>query len=408
MMTASPAPTKRSSRGRFAVVSGLAHNSMAPRGQRTQNLVEELGRRWEVELVALPSETFGRRDAPVSRQPFLRRVLGSMMRSVALDRWEPWSVRRLRRWQPEVDAALLVGYPWSPVSRAARRLASLGIPYVVDAGDPWVLTEELALPRTISIWRSKRAELPIWRGAAGAVVTTPQQGDRLQRMFPHLHILVRPNGYVPTPAPAAVARRPSDPTSLTLAHFGTLSGIRVDVGPLLAALQRSGRWRTITFAQFGDDFAGMLTRVPKGIHVERHRSQLWEEIVARAHDFDAAVVLGNRRGDLLPSKTVQYLTLPIPRLALTAGEHDDALAVYAKAHPGWLVVSAGEAEVVRRLWEHLARDWPAAELAAPAAESWPNVAAEVAGFIEACVSDAGSAASPWAHDATAPLAGSGG
>ncbi|HKB50515.1 MAG TPA: hypothetical protein VKC63_03695 [Solirubrobacterales bacterium] len=379
---------------------------MAPRGQRTQNLVKELGKRWEVELVALPPQTFGRRDAPVARQPFLRRMLGSLMRSVALDRWEPWSVRRLRRWQPDVDAALLVGYPWSPVSRAARRLASLGIPYVVDAGDPWVLTEELALPRTISIWRSKRAELPIWHGAAGAVVTTPQQGDRLQRMFPHLHILVRPNGYVPTPVPAAAPGRPSrDPTSLTLAHFGTLSGIRVDVGPLLAALQRSGHWRTITFAQFGDDYAGMLMRVPKGIRVDRHPSQPWEEIVARVCDFDAAVVLGNQRGDLLPSKTVQYLTLPIPRLAVTAGESEEALAVYAEAQPGWLVASAEEAEAPQRLWEHLAHDWSEPELAAPAAESWPNVAAEVASFIEACVSDAGSAAAPSAPGAPSPLAG---
>jgi hypothetical protein len=387
MMTASPAPTKRSSRGRLAVVSGLAHNAMTPRGQRTQNLVEELGKRWDVELVALPSQTFSQRDVPVSRQPFLRRALGSLMRSLALDRWEPWAIRRLHRWQPEVDAALLVGYPWSPVTRAARRLARLGIPYVVDAGDPWVLTEAVALPRTIATWRSKRAELPIWRAAAGAVVTTRQQGDRLQRKFPHLRILVRPNGYVPTPVPATAAKPPPrDPTSLTLAHFGTLSGIRVDIGPLLADLQRSGRWRTITFAQFGDDYVGMLMRVPKGIRVDRHPSQPWEEIVARAGDFDAAVALGNQRGYLLPSKAVQYLTLPIPRLAVTAGEPDDALAVFAEAHRGWMVASAGESEVGERLWEHLERDWSAEELAPPDAESWPNVAVQVAAFVESCFS----------------------
>jgi hypothetical protein len=380
-------PPKNSSRGRFAVVSGLAHNGMTPRGQRTQNLVEELGKRWDVELVALPPETFAGRDAPVSRQPLTRRVLGSAMRSVALDRWEPWAVRRLSDWDPDVDAALLVGYPWSPVSRAAKRLARLGVPYVVDAGDPWVLTEPAPLPRTIAVFRSRRAELPIWRNASGAVVTTRQQGDRLKATFPHLRILARPNGYVPLSEPVAPPPRTEcDPTSLTLAHFGTLSRIRVDIAPLLAELQRSGRWRAIDFVQFGNDYEGMLQRVPKGVRVERHPLQPWQDIVARAGDFDAAVVLGNQRGYLLPSKAVQYLTLPIPRLAVTGGEPDDALAVFAEAHRGWMVASDGEPDVARRLWEHLEHEWSAEDLAPPAAEGWPGVASQVAEFIEDCVS----------------------
>jgi hypothetical protein len=386
MMTASPAPTKNGSRGRLAVVSGLAHNSMAPRGQRTQNLVEELGTRWDIELVALPPETFGGRDAPVARQPFVRRVLGSAMRAVVLDRWEPWAARRLRRWHPDVDAALLIGYPWSPVTRAARTLARLGVPYVVDAGDPWVLTEPAALPRTISVWRSRRAELPIWQNAAGAVVTTRQQGDRLKQEFPHLQVLIRPNGYVPTSVPTSGPEQKRPPGSLTLAHFGTLSPIRVDVGPLLAALQRTGHWRTITFVQFGDDYVGMLKRVPKGVCIERHPSCPWADIVARAGEFDAAVVLGNQRGYLLPSKALQYLTLPIPRLAVTGGEPDDALAVFAEAHRGWMVVPDGDPEVGRRVWEHLERGWSAEELSPPVAESWPKVAVQVAAFVEACVS----------------------
>jgi hypothetical protein len=386
-MSASQAPRGSSSRGRLAVVSGLAHNSMTPRGQRSQNLVEELGKRWDVELVALPPETFAGRDEAVSRQPFLRRVLGSLMRSIILDRWEPWAARRLFRWHPDVDAALLIGYPWSPVTRAARRLARRGIPYVVDAGDPWVLTEVGPLPRTIGIWRSKRAELPIWRGAVGAVVTTQQQGDNLKRLFPHLRILARPNGYVPLAAPAVLPRESGcDSTSLTLAHFGTLSRARVDIPPLLAELQRCGRWRTITFVQFGNDYEGMLKRVPKGVRVERHPTRPWGEIVTRAGDFDAAVVLGNQRGYLLPSKAVQYLTLPIPRLAVTGGEPDDALAAYAEAHRGWMVASAGEPEIGRRVWEHLEHEWSAEELAPPAAESWPNVAVQVVAFIEGCVS----------------------
>ncbi len=386
MMTTGPVPTNSNSRGRFAVVSGLAHNSMSPRGQRTQNLVEELGKRWDVELVALPPETFGGSDAPVSRQPFLRRVLGSAMRSVALDRWEPWAARRLHRWNPDVDAALLVGYPWSPVTRAACELARRGIPYVVDAGDPWVLTEPAELPHTISVWRARRAELPIWQNAAGAVVTTRQQGDRLKQMFPHLQVLARPNGYVPTPAaPPRVGQR--EPDSLTLAHFGSISPIRVDVTPLLEALQRTGRWRAITFVQFGNDYEGMLERAPAGVRIERHPARPWEQIVARAGDFDVALVLGNQRGYLLPSKAVQYLTLPIPRLAVTNGESDDALAQFAGAHPGWMIAPEGESGVGERVWEHLEREWSAEELAPPAAESWSNVAVQVAAFIESCVGE---------------------
>ncbi len=386
MMSASPAPTESSSRGRLAVVSGLAHNPMSPRGQRTQNLVRELGKRWDVELVALPPETFARRGAPVSRRSLPRRVLGPVMHSIALDRWEPWAARRLRGWQPDVDAALLIGYPWSPLTRAARHLAHRGIPYVVDAGDPWVVTEPGALPRSISIWRARRAELPLWRDAAGVVVTTRQQADRALELFPHLQILVRPNGYVPVPdsvVPAQAAGR--DPASLTLAHFGTISPIRVDVVPLLAALQSTGRWREITFVQFGDDYAGMLNLVPEGVRVERQPTQPWGEIVARAADFDAAVVLGNQRGDLLPSKAVQYLTLPIPRIAVTNGEPDDALAIYAKAHRGWMIAADGDPEAAGQVWEHLAREWPAEDLAAPDEESWSNVAVQVAAFVESCV-----------------------
>lgn len=405
-MTASPAPTKRHSRGRIAVVSGLAHNPMAPRGQRTQNLIAALSENWEVEVVALPAETFANQGTPVARQPLWRRALGSVLYSVAIDRWEPWASRRLRRWRPDVDAALLVGYPWSPVTRAARRLARLGIPYVVDAGDPWVLTEMVPQPRTIATWRSRRAERPLWRGAAGAVVTTRRQGERLGQLFPELRILVRPNGYAPAPGVASTpSRREREPGSLRLAHFGSLSSIRVDVGPLLAELQESGRWSEIAFAQFGDDYVGMLKRVPKGVRVERHPARPWTEIVARAGEFDAAAVLGNQLGYLLPSKAIQYLTLPIPRLAVTGGEPDDALAGFAEEHAGWLVATPGEPELARRVWEHLGRSWSTQELAPPRAESWSSVAAQVSAFIAQCVRVEAGAERTVSLGESAPVAG---
>ena len=403
MMTADSDPTKRASRGRLAVVSGFAHNSMAPRGQRTQNLVAELSERWDVELLALPSSSFSAPDAPVSRTPLWRRAVKPVLHAVALDRCEAWAIRRFRRWRPNVDGALLIAYPWSPVTRAARRLARAGIPYVVDVGDPWVLTATTPLSRTISIWRSRRAESQLWKGAVGAVVTTRQQGDRLKQMFPHLQILVRPNGYTST-APAALPEAPSllERDSLRLAHFGSLSPVRVDVAPILAAALESGRWSTISFAQFGDDYVDMLNRLPDGVQVERHAARPWAEIAAVATEFDAAVVLGNQLGYLLASKAIQYLTLPSPRLAVTGGEPDDALADFAESQPGWLVVSADEGELAERLEEHVERDWSAAELAPPEAEAWPGVAAEVGAFVERCVS--GETASG-ARDDTSPVMG---
>jgi hypothetical protein len=405
MMSANSVSTKPDSRGRLAVVSGFGHNSMAPRGQRTQNLVAELSARWDVELLALPPDSFTASDAAVSRKPLWRRAIKPILHSVALDRCEAWAIRHFRRWRPEVDAALLIAYPWSPVTRAASRLGRSGIPYVVDAGDPWVLTEAVPLPRTISIWRSKRAELQLWKGASGAVVTTRQQGDRLEQMFPHLQILVRPNGYT-SAAPAALpaAPPPREPGSLRLAHFGTLSPVRVDIGPILAAAQRSGRWSTISFSQFGDDYVGMLGRVPKGIRVERHAARPWAEIAAAATEFDAAVVLGNQLGYLLPSKAIQYLTLPIPRLAVTGGKDDDALADFAAAQPGWLVVSAAQPQpqLAEQLAEHVERDWSTQELAPPPSESWPEVAAEVGAFVERCVR--GDDVAPVPTGESAPLA----
>lgn len=359
---------------------------MTPRGQRTQALMGVLGRDWQVELVSMPARDHRGGGGSTGRS-IPRRIASQVVQRALFDRWEPWARGRFGRWDPEADAALLVVAPWSPAAIASRRLRERDVPYVIDAGDPWAVG--LATPgRTLAARRALRAEAPIWEGAAGAILTTSQQAERMQEKYPALPIMVRPNGYeVPegAPPPPAERRRP-DRAVLRLAHLGVLYAARLDVSPFLSRLQASGVWDTVRFEQFGGDPDGMLTRVAPGVEVVNRTAVPWPEVVGRAADFDAVVVLGNELGELLPSKAIQYLTLPVPRIAVTDTERDDALAEFAREHLGWLAVSPGDPDAARLVEEHVFREWTPEELRAPAADAWPAVAAELAAFVERCAS----------------------
>ncbi len=211
------APTVRS---RMAVVSLHAHRPMAPRGERTRRLVGGLeGDGWEVSVVAPPPTVSTSGAAGSGSSNAARRLAARAVAWVLLDKWEPWAARRLLRWEPEIDAALLIAYPFSPVTYAARRLRARGIPYVVDAGDPWILTNPSPYSRGLARHRALRAERKLWEGAAGAVLTTPAQAERLGARFPGLPVLVRPNGYDPSPVSApARSSRPGDASNRTLRH----------------------------------------------------------------------------------------------------------------------------------------------------------------------------------------------
>lgn len=389
----SPSATRSTGR-RLALVSGYAARRLTPRGQRTQWLQESLERSWEVELCALPPQpaSNGAASPDSGRAPW-RRAAGDVVRTLLLDKWEPWSFRRLGRWRPQVDAGLLVAYPWSPVAYAARRLRHAGIPYVVDAGDPWVLTSPGTDTRLLAKSRSRHAERAIYAGAAGAVLTTRQQAEKVAEISPDLPILVRPNGYDPLSAAAAPPPLPHERDSerLRLVHYGMLTFVRVDVVALLERLVASGRWKSISFTQYGDDHAGMLARAPAGVEVEMRTPQPWAEVLAEAHRYDLAVVVGNWLTGQLPSKAVQYMTLPIPRLGLSERSHDDALAEYVGDKPGWLALAKDDPDAAQRVWEHLERKWAAAELAPPPEEAWPQVAVRIGDFVERCVSGADSA-----------------
>jgi hypothetical protein len=372
----------------LAVVSGYGTRQLTPRGQRTQWLLKSLERSWDVELTALPGEPPAVAAAPDSGRVPWRRVAGAAVRATLLDKWEPWSRRRFGRWQPDVDAALLIAFPWSPVAHAARRLRPAGVPYVVDAGDPWVLTSPGTDTRLLAKSRGRRAEHAIWDGAAGAVVTTNQQAETIAGFFGDLPILVRPNGYEPAPAlPAARGAEGAgpDPEHLRIVHYGMLSFVRVDVSRLLVALTESGRWKSISFTQFGDDHAGMLARAPASVEVEYRAPMPWNEILADAPRYDLAIVVGNWLTGQLPSKAVQYMTLPIPRLALSERTDDDALAEYVSDRPAWLALPKDDPDAGGRVWKHLDRAWTEEELAPPPGEAWPAVAERIGAFVEDCV-----------------------
>ena len=146
-------------------------------------------------------------------------------------------------------------------------------------------------------------------------MTTGGQARALSALFGDLRVLVRPNGY----EPIAITGEPHVSGSrdvLRVAHFGSLYAARLDITAFLTALQRTGPWKNISLALFGTDWTGALESPPAGVTVERHEPIPWNEVVRRARGQDLALALGNWNPAQLPSKAVQYLTLPIPRVAV--------------------------------------------------------------------------------------------
>jgi hypothetical protein len=373
-------------RPRLVVVSYMADAPFAPRGIRTRTLLEALRRDWKIELVAGPTT----RDSNAARSrvgtSLVRKIGRIAHSSVLLDKYEFWSRHRFRSWHPDAGAALLVGSPFSPLIYASRRLAESSIPYVVDVGDPWVLTAAMPDVRSLGRLRGRVAEYRLWAGAAGAVVTTKAQAQALRALFPKLRILVRPNGFAPADHPRSnlAIQRPGHGSGscLRLAHFGHISSDRVGITSFLERLARTGDWSEMEFHQYGSDWTGALGRL-RETRAVFHEPRPWSEITSAAAKYDLAVVVGNRDPALLPSKAVAYLQLPIPRMALVGGGTDDALTQYVADKPGWTVVPVDGADGVGKIQAHLSRRWTADELAPPATESWVQVTSEIRRFLDA-------------------------
>lgn len=353
----------------LAIVAFAADQPMSPRGERALAVAQAAGAVAHTELIG-PADRgdFGRRAR------HLTRVASPLM----LDRWEPeaWWILSRRRSRP--DGALLVGFPFSAVYWGARWLVRAGVRYVVDLGDPWALTLPVDEPMPMGRFRAAHCERFVWDHAAAGVLTTQLQADALHQIFPDLPLIVRPNGYrgAPPSQRRARHRRTQRSRTLRLVHFGNLYTSRVAVVPLIARLAQSGRWDRVVVTQQGEDWTGVLRGLPPSVRVEFYRPGPWEEVVASACNHDLAIVVGNRNPAQLPSKAVQYLTLPIPRLAIVSGERADALTGYVQNKPGWLVLPADAPTEIAAsaVAAHVQRPWTISDLVAPAEESWEAVA----------------------------------
>ena len=362
---------------RVLVVSYYAANPLTPRGARSQAVAAALSARADVRLIAGPD--------PAGPRPWWHpardRALFELGSRWLIDPLEPWSWKALAGRSFAADAALLVGYPFSPLVVAGRSLRRASIPYVLDVSDPWAATRADGRRPTLRDRRGAALERKLWSGATAGIATTAAQADDIRELAPGLEILVRPNGYTDVPAAPAPPRRPAD-GELRLGHFGSLYAPRVDVGGFLERLGESGRWRRVVVHQYGRDHYHRLRRLSSNIAVHEHEPVPWPDVVRlAAAELDLAMVVGNTDARQLPSKAIEYLTLPVPRLALSSGQAGDALAGYVAGKPGWLTLDVDDADAAARIASHVDRSWTADELAPPAGESWSRVASELADFI---------------------------
>ena len=360
----------------LVIVAFAADRPLAPRGERALAIADAAERIADTEVIC-----------PMGRAGVRRRLrqLTHLVSPVVLDAWEPeaWWMLRRRRQRP--DGALLVGFPFSAVYWGARWLVREGVSYVVDAGDPWVLTETPDEQPPFGHLRAARCERFIWRHAAAALVTTDRQADALRALFPALPVVVRPNGYRPASLPTLSSPRPRSDRTLRLVHYGSLYGPRLDVVPLLSRLAASGEWNSVVFTQQGDDWTGVLNHAPPNVRVEIGRQRPWDEVVATATQHDLAIVVGNHNPATLPSKAVQYLTLPIPRLAVVGGDPGNALTAYVRDKPGWMTLrwDAPQDVAAAAVAAHVGRSWSRDELAPPPGESWDQVATALVDVLRA-------------------------
>lgn len=391
-MTAARPHDRRVIVASFAEFAG--DHPTSPRIQRTAHLVSALERQFDFRVTRVPGKP-GQAAGPANAT-LPKRGARKALAPLVLESVEIPARLAMRGWKPSGRGALLIGWPFSPMYVAARHLVAAGIPYVVDIGDPWVLTEPAPGPwrRRLSLPRAEAAETFLWRHAAAGVVTTETQAESLRALFPDLELLVRPNGYLRADEPAingAAAEAGPDRHSrghdvgstgeLRLVHFGSMNPARLSIGDWLSSARRAAGLSTLHFANYGRVGRPELLQTPDpGVVVEVHDPVDWAQARQIACTFDAAVAVGNTDPATLPSKAIQYLTLPVPRIALTATSDRGELGAFAARSPGFIAVGLESREDIPRMITEVRRTWSHEELSPPPGDSWDEVAREVVEF----------------------------
>jgi hypothetical protein len=156
---------------------------------------------------------------------------------------------------------------------------------------------------------------------------------------------------------------------------------KISIGGWLARVRRTAGLPRVRFANYGSvDRPDLLQSDDPAVVVEIHEPVEWARACEIARGFDAAVVTANDHPAQLPSKSIQYLTLPVPRVGVTASSDPGELGAFAAQRPGFISVDVESQEDVSRLISHLRRPWSDDELAPPADDSWAAVARQVLGF----------------------------
>jgi hypothetical protein len=197
-------------------------------------------------------------------------------------------------------------------------------------------------------------------------------------------LLVRPNGYLAADEPgvqAAPADAGTDDGELRLVHFGSINSARVPVGEWLSALPGAAGIRRVRFANYGPvSRPELLQTGDPAVALEVHDPVDWGRACQIARTFDAAVVVANANPAKLPSKAIQYLTLPVPRIALTVSGDGGELAAFAARRPGFVPAGLDSPEDIPGMIDHLRRSWSDEELSPSAGDSWAEAAHEVVRF----------------------------
>jgi hypothetical protein len=243
------------------------------------------------------------------------------------DPLEPWAIELERRLAAESAAELpevllAIAYPLGAILAGARLNRRFGIPFVADLGDPWPARDA----------GEAESRLYSLRAADALITTTPGLATELGP-------LLRPGvGTLLAPAGGELRRRTGtrDPGAPPLfVHLGVINEGRVAPEPAFAELGRLHRAGRIEFRSHSGGFHPRLHALghPHSQPLAHERSI---DLLAEA---SAALVLGNRNRNQLPSKLFEIACTQAWALCISEIADDPAAAVLAAGGHGVLAAN---------------------------------------------------------------------